>query len=293
MDEKIRIIFFGEDSFSNIVLNSLIKDNYSVLFVLSPFYNNNHHLRLENTCKKNNIPYFREKNINSISIINHIKESEPDFIIVTHFQRIIVKDIIIIPKYGCLNLHPSLLPFYRGMAPQHWPIINGEQKTGVTVHYIDEGVDTGNIIAQEEISLYKDMYVSDLQLIWTSIYPEIINKSIQLVLNGYMGQQQKKEVGSYYPKLKFVDCKIDVNGSIKSAYNLIRGLSFPYDGAFIETNNEIIRVWRAEIISDKPLFKIGHIMKDEKNSYLSFIDGTIKINKFTIINKYQNEGENN
>jgi methionyl-tRNA formyltransferase len=110
-----------------------------------------------------------------------MRNINPDLLISAHFQKIINKDIIAIPQLGCLNLHPSLLPFYRGMAPQHWPIINGERKTGITVHFIDEGVDTGNIVLQKEILIDDSMYVSDLQLIWTKEYQTIMCKAVRLI----------------------------------------------------------------------------------------------------------------
>ncbi|MHC1704339.1 MAG: methionyl-tRNA formyltransferase [Tenuifilaceae bacterium] len=283
MDKEIKIVFFGEDSFSNIVLNSLINSNYLIQFVLTPFYNNNIHKRLEHTCKINKIHFFRESNVNAPSIIKLLKDSAPDFIIIAHFEKLISKEIIDIPKFGCLNLHPSLLPYYRGMSPQHWPIINGDKKTGITVHFIDEGVDTGNIIIQEEIPLNNRMYVSDLQIFWTRIYPEIVCKAIKLVLNGFKGIIQRDDKGSYYPKLKQKDCRIDIYGSVFQAYNLLRGVSFPYHGAFVELNNEIIKIWRAEIMEVRVQGQLGQVIHKGNDVYLTFYDGTLKISKSEII----------
>jgi methionyl-tRNA formyltransferase len=117
------IVFFGEDSFSSIVFTSLIKAGYNILLVLSPLYDNNIHKRLELTARNNNIEYVREKNINSEVVVRKIRNIKPDLLITTHFQKLLKKELIDLPSIGCLNLHPSLLPMYRGMSPQHWPII--------------------------------------------------------------------------------------------------------------------------------------------------------------------------
>jgi len=177
-----KIVFLGEDSFSNIVLNSLINKKYNIPLVLSPLYNNLMHKRLELTAKNYGIEYMRNENINSEFIIDKIKKINPDLIITSHFQKLLKKELINIPSIGCINLHPSLLPYYRGMSPQHWPIINGDSKTGITVHFIDEGIDTGKIIIQREIELTENMYVSDLQAIWTIEYQTIMIDALKKVI---------------------------------------------------------------------------------------------------------------
>ncbi|GHU60925.1 hypothetical protein FACS1894121_1710 [Bacteroidia bacterium] len=182
MDSKT-IVFFGEDQFSNIVLTSLLKAGYKVPLVVSPLYDNAQHKRLEQTTTSNGIEYVREKDINSETVVAKVRHVKPDFLITAHFEKLIKKELINIPSVGCLNLHPSLLPHYRGMSPQHWPIINGEKETGVTVHYIDEGIDTGNILLQEKIKLNDAMYVSDLQLKWIDIYKYIVTRSISACCN--------------------------------------------------------------------------------------------------------------
>jgi methionyl-tRNA formyltransferase len=193
----ITIVFFGEDSFSNIVLVSLIKAGYNIPLVISPFYNNDIHKRLERTAIGSNIEYIREKNINSEIVVEKVKKIKPDLLITAHFDKLLKKALIDIPRIGCLNLHPSLLPFYRGRAPQHWPIINGEKKTGITVHFIDEGTDTGNIVLQREIELMENMYVSDLQLIWTREYQTIMCDAVKLVIPPTQKTHTRKTTGHF------------------------------------------------------------------------------------------------
>jgi methionyl-tRNA formyltransferase len=281
MDNKT-IVFLGEDSFSNIVLISLFKAGYKIPLVITPWYNNEIHKRLENTALSNGAEYIREKNINSKNIIEKVKNIKPDLLISSHFEKLIKKELINIPSLGCLNLHPSLLPFYKGMSPQHWPIINGEKKTGITIHFIDESIDTGNIILQKEINLNDNMYVSDLQLLWTKMYQTIMCEAIKMVINGNKGEKQQTTAGSYFGKLKPEQCEINVSKGIKSAYNLIRGVSLPYHGAYIQIDNKKLIIWQAEIIADKPETIIGKIIERQRKLYLSFDDGTLLITKYQI-----------
>lgn len=279
---KINIVFFGEDSFSAVVLQSLINAGYFVVLVMSPYYENIIHKRLELIATKNNIPYFREKKINSQDVISKLKSANPNFIITAHFSKLLTSEVIRIPKYGCLNLHPSLLPNYRGMAPQHWPIINGDRKTGVTVHFINEEPDKGDIILQEIIEIKPDMYVSDLQLKFLEIYRHIVVDALKFIeANEVQLISQDHLQGSYYGKLKTSDCEINANMTTEEAYALIRAVSKPYHGAFI--GNYII--WRAKRI-DFQLEKsfidqfegIG-ILFTSQGVYLKLKNGILEITK--------------
>ena len=278
---NLKIIFFGEDSFSNIVLTSLIKAGYNIPLVLSPLYDNNIHKRLELTAKNNSIEYIREKDINSGTVVQRIKNIKPDLLITAHFQKLLKKELINIPSIGCLNLHPSLLPMYRGMSPQHWPIINGDKKTGITVHFIDEGIDTGKIVLQREIELTENMYVSDLQLIWTKEYQTIMCDAVKLISHPPPPLNIiENRGGSYYGKLRPEQCEIQIAQGIKYAYNLIRGVSKPYYGAYLYYESEKIIIWRAEIVNEKTETVPGNLFTKDGEKYLSFSDGTLLITKY-------------
>lgn len=283
----MKIVFFGEDSFSVVVLESLISKKYEVLRVYSPFYENNIFARLQLICEKQKIEFVRVDDINSIIIQNQIIKLSPDLIVVTHFEKVLKKNIIDIPKYGCINLHPSILPNYRGLSPQHWPIINGDQYTGITVHYINEGIDTGDIIVQRKIQICQDDYVSDLQMKMKKNYGEIIIEAINKIdTNKVIPINQNDNKGSYYGKLNENHCKIDVNGSVINAFNLIRGVSFPYIGA----NYKNYKIWRAKLASveinkSKFLkFKENDIYFDaDVGNFIKFKDGLLIIEKFNEI----------
>ena len=290
----MKIIFFGEDSFSNIVLQSLLESKFKVSLVVCPLYNNIIHKRLENNCAKNSISFLRVSNFEDYNFIKLLKNLDPDLIVITHFKKLLKKEIISIPKFGCINLHPSLLPKYRGMAPQHWPIINGDSETGITVHYVDEFADTGDIILQKKVAITPNMYVSDLQLEFSKIYNTIIIESINLIKqSNFCPIKQSTKTGSYYGKLKEEHCKISIDGCCIQAINLIRAVSKPYRGAFIDN----LIIWKAHIANNSENSKllgysnIGLHFSREIGYFINLKDGKIIIDKFEIIN--HNETRNN
>ena len=286
----MNIIFFGEDSFSNIVLQSLIETEFNVLLVVSPYYDNLIHKRLENTCIRNQIEYIRVPDLKEVNFIKKLKLLAPDMIVISHFEKLLKSEIIEIPKSGCINLHPSLLPYYRGMAPQHWPIINGDNETGITVHYIDQTADTGDIILQRKIKIETNMYVSDLQLEFSKIYKSIIVDAIRLTQQKHFSPiKQSSLEGSYYGKLKKHQCQISIENSCSQTINLIRGVSKPYFGAFIDD----LIIWRAHIADEfesKKLIsfsKLGLNFAEQIGLFLKLKDGDIIIEKNEKINKYE------
>lgn len=275
MERKpLRIVFWGEDAFSNIILNSLIEAGHQVKLVVTPYYENVIYKRLEVTCNKYGIQHIRPKKINSQEVCDAVRQANPDLCVISHFERLIKEPLLSIPPMGFINLHPSLLPNYRGMAPQHWPIINGEKEAGMTVHYVDEGTDTGDIIVQRRFPLNDEMYVSDLQKIWMANYKTIMVEAIDNILNGKPVVVQRHLEGSYYGKLKKEQCQINPEGSIRDAYNLIRGVSLPYFGARYEDKYIIYRAHIArtneDLQSDKPV--------------IPFADGKLVVEQFKEIN---------
>ena len=278
----MRIVLLGEDAFSAIVLKSLILANHKLLGVYSPLYNNNIYKRLKAISNKYDVPFYRVADFSNKEFINSLSNLKIDLVVVCHFQKIIQKELIKVPKLGCINLHPSLLPFYRGLTPQHWPIINGDNKTGVTVHYIDEGVDTGDIIIQKEISIEEEMYVSDLQNKMKNIYSKIVNDAIDIIChpNPKLIKQSHLK-GSYYGKLRKDDIEISKFSSVKTALNLIRGVSFPYCGARFEN----LIIWKAKTVDINTISVFNESISSAKlimikgEYYIRFFDGLLKIEK--------------
>jgi methionyl-tRNA formyltransferase len=283
----MKIVFLGEDSFSAIVLSSLISAGHEIVAVYCPYYENFAHARLKKICEDINIPFYRTENINSTAIENAIRGLNPELIVVGHFQKLLKPNIFLIPSLGCINLHPSLLPDYKGLSPIQRPIMHGEKETGVTVHFIDEGVDTGKIIVQQRIPLTPDMYVSDLQTKLFAIYGFIVLSAIDCLKNRNVAFiEQTKREGSYYGKLKDEHCQIDLNKGHLENYNLIRGVSRPYFGAKIHN----FRIWKASIASrdlnaliESRYSKCDLYFDEDFGAFIKLNDGSLLVEKY---NKY-------
>ncbi|WP_299120271.1 methionyl-tRNA formyltransferase [uncultured Winogradskyella sp.] len=284
----MRIVFCGEDRFSAQVLESLIFDEHQILAVFCPSYDNHIHTRLKLICEKYFIDFYRIKDINSKTSETTIKALNPDLIVVCHFEKILKKNIIEIPHMGCINLHPSLLPNYRGLSPQHWPIINGEDETGITVHFINEGIDTGDIIVQQKMKIEPNIYVSDLQIKMLGTYKCIVKDAIKLLAEQKVEPSpQHKSKGSYYGKLKKDQCHINLNNGYVSAYNLIRGVSKPYFGARLNQ----YQIWKASVapkaVDEKiqSKYKRNDIYFDEVlGALIKFNDGSLIVEKYNATN---------
>jgi len=277
----MRIVFFGEDSFSNAVLLSLINAKHEIVLVATPQYDNIIYKKLQMTSRKYSIPFVRSKNINESNFVELIRNVAPELIVSAHFEKLIKKELINIPSKGCINLHPSLLPNYRGMAPQHWPIVNREEFTAVTVHFINEGIDTGDIILQEKIYINESMYVSDLLSSFLVIYKFIVKDAVALIEIGKVEVKKQSHLkGSYYPKLKRLDCEILPEFDTHKAYAYIRAFSKPCFGAFYQS----VIIWQAHFPTEKDHKAINSkqigIHKIDGMRVLILKDGALIIDKY-------------
>ncbi|EJT5932505.1 methionyl-tRNA formyltransferase [Clostridium perfringens] len=179
----------------------------------------------------NEIPIFQPEKIRTDSvIINKLKELKPDFIIVVAYGQILTKEILDIPRLGCICLHASLLPMYRGSAPINWCLINGETKTGNTTMLMDTGIDTGDMLMRSEIEISESMTAGELYNLLKINGAELLEETINGIITGKIcGIKQPNDGSSYVKMLNKQMAKINWNDSSINIHNLIRGLSsWPY-----------------------------------------------------------------
>lgn len=264
MEPSLKIVFFGIDAFSNIVLNSLIESKHQVLKVITHPYDEKAFRMLKATCDATGIPIIQAARINSPEIVESVAESAPDICVIAHFERIIKRDLLRIPKLGFINLHPSLLPYYRGLAPQHYPIINGEKEVGITVHYVDEGPDTGDIILQKRYPLDEDAYVADLHSLWMKEYRTIVVEALDLIVSKAPVVKQLPGIGSFYPKMADKPYPLEKEWPVRKAYNWVRAMSLPYNG--VQYGDYV--VFKAHILKDGE-------RPDDDEPILEFSDGAL------------------
>jgi methionyl-tRNA formyltransferase len=267
----MRILFFGGHDLGKTTLDYLLKKNKNIVAAVMTDTDNEWYHGLEEVTDEYNIDLFKVGNINYDQFVDEVKNDlKPDLIISVNFDQIFKKEIINIPEKGCINIHASLLPNYRGRAPLNWAILKGEEKTGVTVHFINEGIDTGEIILQEEIEIKNNDYISDILKQVKDKYPLMINKTVDLIKKGnYETVKQSKEEGSYYGKRTPADGLIAWDNSAEEIYDLIRAVAHPYPGAFAYLEESKIIIWRAEIIEDNNKdYKTGEVIEVKNNNIL-------------------------
>jgi len=179
--------------------------------------------------------------------ISQLEELKPDLFVVVAF-RILPKEVYSIPVKGSFNLHGSLLPQYRGAAPIQWALINGEKQTGVTTFFLEDKVDTGNIILQEKISIDDKDDFGSLHDKMMMLGSEVVLKTINLIDSGnYSLTKQNDSVTSPAPKITKEICEIDWSKYAVEIHNLVRGLS-PYPGAYFNYNGKTYKVFKTKMI---------------------------------------------
>lgn len=244
----MNILFMGGHELGAKTLEHLINNNVNVVGVVVSKNDNDWYRGVDEVSDKFNLNLYEEKNINDQNFLNKIKSLNLDLIVCVNFDQILKKDIINLPNIGCINTHASLLPKYRGRAPLNWAMINGEKYSGVTVHFIDEGIDTGDIILQEKIKIDEDDYICDLLNKVKNIYPKIVLDSIKsLECNNLNLIKPDLSKGFYVNKRNKDDGKIDFSKPSKDIMNFIKAISKPYPGAFLYHNNKKIIIWRAHL----------------------------------------------
>lgn len=225
-------------------------------------------------------------NINDPLFIDKIKEIKPDAIVVVAFGQKLSKDILQLPEYGCINLHASLLPKYRGSSPIHRAIINGDEITGVTTMYMDEGWDTGDIIYQKEIYIEKTDTVGTLHDKLAIEGAKLLAKTLIDIKKGKAPRiEQNHKKATYAYKIDKKLGKINWNNSTINIYNLVRGVN-PWPGAYTKYENKIIKVWRVSIFNYNNTNKIepGEIVisNPEEGLVVKTGDGFIRIDELQV-----------
>ena len=226
--------------------------------------------------------YQPEKIRNNEKFINEIKEMKPDVICVVAYGKILPKEILDIPKLGCINVHASLLPKYRGAAPIQWSIINGDKETGVTTMYMDEGMDTGDMILKEKVSINEDETTGELWDRLSKIGGKLLVKTLEKIENGKIIREKQGDNFSKAPLLNKQMAQIKWNEKTAlEIKNLIRGLN-PIMGAYTFYKEKKIKLWKVNVLENKAEYnniENGTIIKanSKEGLLIKAIDGIIEV----------------
>lgn len=210
----------------------------------------------EYALEKNLKIYQPEKITNNTEFKNEIKELNPDIVCVVAYGVILPKSFLKIPALGCINVHPSMLPNYRGPAPIQWAILNGDKKTGVTIMYLDEGMDSGDIIIQKEVNIGDDETTGELWNRLSSIGSDLLLQTVENINTGKIERRKQPEEYTLAPMLNKEMAKISwTEKNASEIKNLVRGLN-PIMGTYSLLNNKKIKFWKVQNLSQDEYNKI-------------------------------------
>lgn len=289
--KDLRIVFMGTPDFAVGILDSLVQNQYHVVGIVTVADKPAGRGKLltgspvKEYAIKNHIKVLQPINLKNDEFITQLTALKPDIQIIVAF-RMLPKIVWSLPKKGTLNLHASLLPAYRGAAPINWAIINGEVETGVTTFFIDEKIDTGEIILQHKVNISKEDTFLTLHDKLRDIGSDLVIKTIDLIATDQVNTITQPEMApSIAPKLHKENCKINWNTSGLSIYNFIRGLS-PYPTAWTTFENEGVegefKIFSTHFLAEKHSHTTGTITTTKNEIKVAVQDGFIVIDELQL-----------
>ena len=250
MNQK-RIVFMGTASFSLEVLKMLLENKYNVVAVVTQpdrYVGRKKVLTMPDVkveALKYDLPVIQPQNIKED--YQAILDCQPDLIITAAYGQIVPQAVLDAPSLGCVNVHASLLPLYRGGAPVHQCIIDGQEKTGVTIMYMAKKMDAGDIISQRETAILDDDTVGVLYDRLSVIGAELLKDTLPSLLDGTNARMSQDEsLVTYAPTLSREDERLDWNLSARQVYNKVRGTN-PWPGTFTTYQGQNVKIWAGKI----------------------------------------------
>lgn len=282
---KPKILFMGTPEFAVPSLDILVKNSYTIAGVVTqpdrPKGRGRKSLPspVKVYAEDSDIPVYQPERVRDEEFLSLFRENVPDMVVLAAFGQILPKEIIELPPLGCLNVHPSLLPRYRGAAPINWALIEGEEITGVTIMMMDEGVDTGDILLQRETDIAPDEIFDELHDRLSHLGAEILLEAVKGAVDGSITRTpQDSSLATYAPMLTKDTGYIDWNKSAYEIVNLIRGLSFS-PGAYAFLGDKKLKIFHAVpgplSSGEKEPGKIGQLM--ESGLQVSTADGHVYV----------------
>ena len=280
MDKNARIVYMGTPDFAVPCLERLISLGYNVVGVFSqPDKPKGRGYKLAPPPVKEvalaaGIPVFQPEKMRDGTALAILKELAPELIVVVAYGKILPKDILELPKYGCINIHGSLLPKYRGAAPIQWSVINGEKVTGVTSMKLDEGMDTGNMLLKIETPILPDETAGELFDRLAPIGADCLEQTLELFgESAPEGERQDEAQATYAPMLKKEDGAVDFSLPAQKLHDLIRGTS-PWPSAYTTLDGARLKLLRSSVTdgSGRP----GELL-DAKKLMIACGDGALLI----------------
>lgn len=269
----MRVIFMGTPDFSVGTLEALIEAGHDVcLAVTQPDRPKGRGKELQfppvkEAALAHQIPVYQPEKIRRPECVEELRKYQADVIVVVAFGQILPKDILELTPYGCINVHASLLPDYRGAAPIQWAILNGEKETGVTTMQMDEGLDTGDMILKQEIPILPDETGDSLHDKLAAAGAALCVETLQALEEGTAIFEPQGEPKTEYARMLTKNMgKIDWNRPAEELERLVRGLN-SWPSAYTAWNGKTMKIWRAEVSNEDTKQPAGTVTKVEKDCF--------------------------
>ncbi|MBQ5321624.1 MAG: methionyl-tRNA formyltransferase [Oscillospiraceae bacterium] len=275
----MRILFMGTPDFAEKSLRVLVNNAYEIIGVYtqpdkpkgrkgvltsSP---------VKETAIEFGIPVFQPRTLRCEEETENIKTLNPDLIVVVAYGKILPPEILEIPKFGCINVHASLLPFYRGAAPIQRAIINVEKETGITTMFMSEGLDTGDMILTSKTSIGENETFGELWDRLASLGADTLIETLEGLEKGNLQRNIQPEEGTYASMITPETERIDIRQSAENIHNLIRGLS-PVPGAYLYKGEKKLKILKT-VVSDKIGKKAGEVIIQKNRLFFTAGDGKV------------------
>lgn len=288
----MRVVYMGTPDFAVKPLEALISNNYEVVgvftqpdkpvgrkAVLTP-------PPVKVVAENNNIPVFQPDSLKNGEGVRILETLKPDVVIVVAYGKILPKDFLEFAKYGCINIHGSILPEYRGAAPIQWSVLDGKEFAGVTSMQMNEGLDTGDILLVEKSKIQENETSGDLYERLTVLGADVLLKTLNAIKNNSLNPQKQDDSKSSYAKMLDKSLsKIDWNLSAQEVHNKIRGLD-PWPVALTRFDGKNLKLFRSRVLNEEYNKSAGTVIKSK--------DGIVVVcgdKKAVLITEVQLEGK--
>lgn len=279
----MKIIFMGTPEFAVSSLSAIRDAGHNIIYAVTiPDKSQGRGLVSQPSSVKkfalqHNIPILQPENLKDPAFLKKITEANADLIVVVAF-KILPPEVYTIPEYGAINLHASLLPKYRGAAPINWALINGETETGVTVFFLKEKVDTGDILLQKKLFIDNEDDFGSLYKKLANLGAKTLVEALEIIESGsYSLSPQNDQEATPAPKITKEHCRIDWTRSAFEIHNLVRGLS-PTPGAFTYLNGKLIKIFKTKLTDENADFNIiGSLLITKSQLFVHTSDKLLEI----------------
>ena len=288
----MNIVFMGTPQFAVSSLQKLHDNGHNIKLVITqpdkPFGRGKKIKKSEvkEKAEELGLEVFQPLKVKTEDSVNVIKNLNPDLIVVIAYGQLLSKEILDIPRFGCINVHASLLPKLRGAAPINWAIINGDVKSGVTTMLMDVGLDTGDMLLKEEVEITEDMTAGDLHDTLSEVGSNLLIETINKIEDQTIIKiKQDDSLSTYAPMLKKETSLINWNDSAKNVHNMVRGLN-PDQVAYFVYDDKNVKVYKTTYSTDVCKYEPGTVVKADKTGlHVATGDGTIVIKELQMPGK--------